>query len=74
MLQLLVTAAIISSLLSILYAVMMEAIHSFKMLVVTRATWHHIPGHYLNIHLSGYMGHQYFRLFETVEIITVLVF
>jgi hypothetical protein len=41
MLQLLVTANIPNLL--ILFTLMMEAIHSSKMLVLTRATWHHIP-------------------------------
>jgi hypothetical protein len=39
---LLITANIVPSLL-ILFTLMMEAILSFETLILTRATWHHIP-------------------------------
>jgi hypothetical protein len=40
--MLLVTAEVVSSL-PILFTLMMEAVHSSKTSVITRATWHHIP-------------------------------
>jgi hypothetical protein len=43
MLQLLITANVVPSL-PILVTLMMEAIRSFEMLVLTRVIWHNIPG------------------------------
>jgi hypothetical protein len=50
-LQLLVTANVVSSSL-ILFALMMEAIRSSETSVLTRATWRHIPDDILHSHSS----------------------